>query len=731
MSCCRSVRWLPPVLCALALAGGAAASPRPGSGPTASGALQGGVPRVEVTLLSELRRVSPGDTFRVGVHLRMAPGWHVYWRNPGEAGLASEVSWTAPGIEVGTLQWPVPAVLRSPDGSITTYGYPDEVVLLAVARAGALGGRSVRLQALVDVLVCDVECIPASLALERELEVGLEPAADAPATALLEAARARVPVPARAADVELGLVHLSPLVPGAAFSAEVEASDDEGRPQAVARRDVFVPDRMAGLSSLAVEAAPEAPGRLRIAGKLLPEAAAGPFVLRGVLRLAGTPERAVEVELPLGNVEPAGRVAPARPASGVGLAWALLFAFAGGLLLNLMPCVFPVLALKAYGFVRTVHAGGGRAAGHALAYTLGISATMLVLAVGVLVLRAAGRAVGWGFQFQEPLFVAGLAALMVAFALNLFGVFHLGAPGSGLLGAVDGARGAWRSAGEGALAVVLSTPCTAPLLGAALGVALAAPAAVVVVVFLLVGLGLAVPFCALVLVPRLGELLPRPGAWMERMRALLGFALLGTAAWLVSVLGGLRGVEGIARLLAFLVTVGGAAWVVGSWQNGPRARLAYVAAAGLLLGAGAATLRFDAGSPAAPAAPWSPDRVAAELRAGRPVFVDFTADWCLTCKFNEGTVLARPAVRQALAATGTRLLVADWTRPDALIAAELAARGRAGIPLYLVWSPHRPAAPEVLPELLTETRVVDALVRARSPSAGLGPALSPMEAARP
>jgi len=731
MICSPPVRLVPPSLCVLALCAGPA-SAHTDAAATAAGALQGGVPRVEATLLSGLRRVSSGETFPVGVLLKMAPGWHVYWRNPGEAGLASEVSWTAPGLDIGPLQWPVPAVLHSPDGSITSYGYPGEVVLFAEARSGALAGRAVRLAALVDVLVCEVQCIPATLSLERELGVAPEPAVDGQATALLDAARTRVPVDARAADVELAPVRPPGLVAGEAFSTELLASDDEGRPVALAARDVFIPDRMAGLSSLVVESLPLAAGRLRVAGKLAPEAAAGPFALRGVLRLAGASERAVQVDVPLGSIARAGRLLPQTSARGPGLGWALVFAFLGGVVLNLMPCVFPVLALKAYGFVRTVQAGGGRTAGHSLAYTVGIAGTMLVLASGVLVLRAAGRAVGWGFQFQEPLFVAGLASLMVAFALNLFGVFRVGAAGAGLGDVVDGARGAWRSAGEGALAVVLATPCTAPLLGAALGFAFAAPAWVVMAVFLLVALGLALPFCALVLVPGLAAWLPRPGAWMERMRVLLGFALLGTGAWLVSVLGSLAGVQGMVRLLVFLLAVGGAAWVVGSWQDTRRSGAAAAAAAVLLAGVGAATLRFDLTTGPPAAAAWSPEAVAAELRAGRPVFVDFTADWCLTCKFNEHTVLSRPPVLEAVRATRTRVLVADWTRPDPRIAVELAARGRAGIPLYLVFSPHRPGAPEVLPELLTEGRVVDALQRAtREMSAGLSPVPPTTEEARP
>jgi thiol:disulfide interchange protein DsbD len=329
--------------------------------------------------------------------------------------------------------------------------------------------------------------------------------------------------------------------------------------------------------------------------------------------------------------------------------------------------------------------------------------------------------VGWGFQFQEPLFVAGLSGVVLLFALNLLGVFEVTVPGHGaptLVAAVDHAHGPLRSAGEGVLAVVLATPCSAPLLGTAVGFAFAASAPVVLAVFAAVGLGLAAPFCALVLLPGLHTHLPRPGAWMERGKQLLGFALLGTGVWLASILGSLAGVDGVVRLLAFLVVLALAAWAWGAWRKRP------VLLGGLLavLLTGWVALRFAPGPEAASVRrdAWSEEAVSRSLAQGRPVLVDFTAEWCLSCKFNERTVLASEAVQSALARTRTQLLVADWTRRDPRITRALAAHERAGVPMYLVYSPTRPEQPEVLPELLTPDLVVSALERAASGQGSLG-----------
>ncbi|WP_084609443.1 protein-disulfide reductase DsbD family protein [Archangium violaceum] len=705
----------------------------------ASGAPDEGNDRVEAALLTDVAQVKAGDAFRVGVRFRMDPGWHIYWKNPGESGLASEVTWDTPGTTVGELQWPAPSTFRTSDGYITTYGYAEEVLLFADARASEKAEGSLQLSAAADVLVCEVHCLPAQLMLTRNISVGPETRPDAEHALVFAAAHARVPVAPESSGHAVTLaLDTKPLTAGQPFTGTLTVTGPRGQPVPAVDKDFFVPERIPGIARLALSAVAGRPGTFKLEGQAAPDVPAQEPRFAGVLHLGSS---ALTVSLPMASVVAAAPGAPVAAAAGkpvaaqasavaappvaaessLSLGLVLLFAFLGGALLNLMPCVFPVLALKAYGFTRTVHAERGQVGLHALAYAGGIVGSMLVLAAVVLALRAGGSSVGWGFQFQEPLFVAAVAAVLVAFALNLFGVFNVGTDGTALVEKVDSSHGFARSAGEGVLAVVLATPCSAPLLGTAVGFALAAGPATVLATFLMLGLGLALPFCLLVLVPGLTKLLPKPGAWMERGKQLLGFALLGTTVWLVWVMGGLTGVDGMARLLAFLAVVGLGAWLYGLVQgdSGGRKAAGVAAVVAILVVGGVLSLRFEEAGPAvrkasmvAEAQPWDETAVAAALKAGQPVFIDFTADWCLTCKFNERTVLTREDVRAAFAQHKVAFFVADWTRRDERISAKLAEFGRAGVPMYLVVSPAAPDKPEVLPELLTADSVTDAVRRA-------------------
>jgi len=717
----------------------------------ASSAPDEGDPRVEGALLVDATQVKPGDTFRVGVRFRLDPGWHIYWKNPGDSGLETEVAWDTPGATVGPLRWPFPNTFRTPDGFITTHGYDNEAILVADVKAaeGAATGM-LTLSAAVEALVCEVHCIPAEMMLTRSIPLGPQTLRDAETAARFDAEVAKVPRPAADSGHAVALTLDAPqLTAGQEFTGALTLTGAGGAAVPAVEGDFFVAERIPGVARVGLTA--DGPGRFKLKGKVEPGVQASAPDLTGVLRLgtAATGYQFLEVTAPLAPVvaaagtaagtpaavkppsvkdsiaavKPVGAVAPPAAAeSSVGLGLALVFAFFGGALLNLMPCVFPVLALKAYGFTRMVQQEKGRVGAHAGAYAAGIIGTMLLLAGGVLAVRAGGASVGWGFQFQEPLFVAGVCAVLVAFALNLFGVFNVGMDGTALAGKVDQSHGLLHSAGEGVLAVVLATPCSAPLLGTAVGFAFAAGPVTVLAVFTALGLGLALPFCLLVLVPGLAKKLPKPGAWMERFKQVLGFALLATTVWLVWVMGGLAGVDGMARLLAFLVAVGLVTWLYGQGQaqEGSRKLATMAVAAGVLVASGLLTLRFDAQDAAAPrlgatvaqAQPWDDAAVEAALAAGQPVFIDFTADWCLTCKFNERTVLSTDEVRDAFTQHHVAFFIADWTRRDARITAKLAEHGRAGVPMYLVLSPGAPDTPAVLPELLTPGLVADAVKRA-------------------
>ena len=407
------------------------------------------------------------------------------------------------------------------------------------------------------------------------------------------------------------------------------------------------------------------------------------------------------------------------------LARVLLLALVGGLLLNLMPCVLPVLALKAFALADLAGKGRREVLAHGVGYVAGVLVTMLGLAAVVIGLREAGTAVGWGFQFQEPLFSLAIAALLVVLALNLFGVFEIAAP-AGLAAVGANAAGASRSFFDGLLAVALATPCSAPFLGTAVGFAFASPAPVTLGIFATLGVGLALPLALVALVPGTARFMPRSGAWMGRLRAVLGFALLASAAWLLWIFGRLAGTDALAAALGCLVALAFATWIFGALQAAERSGRGFALAASVVLAA-ALVLRplaqADAAESAsteraaANASTYSAAAVSAHLREGRPVFAEFTADWCLTCKANERLVLQSDRVQAELASRHFAVLKADWTHRDEAIRAELARFGKAGVPLYVLWFPAAPEAPRVLPELISVDGLVEALSEERADGA--------------
>ena len=659
---------------------------------------------VKAKLIAEASAVAPGTTLWVDLHLDIAPGWHTYWRNPGDSGLPSEIAWTLPlGFAADDIQWPVPE--RFVSNGIGNYGYSGAVDLLVPIKVPQqLGsGAEVRLEANASWLVCSEICIPGEAKLLLTLPTGIAPAAPDPtAAALFAAARARLPKPADfAAQFSVSQKQIRVHVPAEAtagadanaasfFPLDANIVDAGGAPK-TERRD-------GGMDIVL----PKASG---------PSAVAPGEKLAGVLALHGVDgsERAYAME--------ARQIAAAPVEDEAALAWwqALLFALLGGIALNLMPCVFPVLSLKLVGL-----AGRGSEREHrqqGIAYAAGVILSFAALGGALLALRAGGAAIGWGFQLQSPLVVGLLAYLLFAMGLSLSGVAEFGAGLAGIGQRFAGREGVLGAFATGVLATIVATPCTAPFMGAALGFALIAPAPLAMAIFIALGIGLASPLAAASLVPAIARLLPQPGAWMLIFKQLLAFPLYGTVAWLIWVLIQEVGPEGALPALFGLVFVGFAVWVYGITRLArPAARRLGVglAAAGLAAALIVAVTATPAGAVSRAAVkggvsyePFSSARLSALTAEHRPAFVNLTAAWCITCLINERATLDSAAVRRAFGEHRIVALKGDWTRQDPEITAFLQKFGRSGVPLYLLYNASGTLT--VLPQILTESTVLSAL----------------------
>jgi thiol:disulfide interchange protein DsbD len=663
----------------------------------------------EAELIAERTAVTPGQTLTVALRLRLEEHWHAYWKNPGDSGMATSLAWTVPeGFRAGPIQWPAPR--RIDTGPLTSYGYEGEVLHLVdlAVPAGLQAGAPVTLRAKADWLVCKDVCLPAVADLVLELPVSGTPApVDGRWAAAFTAAREALPktapgdgIAAYQADGTLTLR----VSPAAAPDARALAffPDREGLIQYAARQTLR--PHANGVDLQLVAADPPSGDRLT-----------------GVLVAApGTDAaRAIEIQVPIESGPPPAIAGPQDGSSGLALAAALTLAFGGGLLLNLMPCVFPVLAIKVLGLAQRAHGRRSTMRAHGLLFAAGVLASFWLIAAVLLALRSQGAALGWGYQLQSPLVVVGLALLFFVLALNLSGVFQLGHGVQALAGGLHVRNPHADALLSGVLAAAVASPCTAPFMGAALGFALVQPAFDALLVFTALAVGMALPYVLLTFVPQLTRRLPRPGTWMEALRQVLAFPLYATVAWLVWVLGRQTGVDGVARLLFALVLVAAALWAVGraaQARNG--ARLAARVLAALLVVAGG-SLAWTATQPEAQTAqgaagawqPWSEAAVQAARAQGRPVFVDFTAAWCVTCQVNKRLVLQASEVERRFDQLGVVRLRADWTSRDPAITQALARLERSGVPVYAMYVPTRPQ-PELLPELLTRRIVLDALEQA-------------------
>ena len=678
---------------------------------------------VEAELVAENLALAAGGDNWLGLRLRPEDGWHVYWRNPGDSGLATSLSWTLPpGVSAGELQWPYPH--RSQLGDIVNYGYGEETLLPVQLKLPAdwSGGDTLALQAKAKWLVCKDVCIPGSADLGLSLPVapaGSAQQADPRWRDAFAKARAELPQPAPA-DWKVqfavrpeppgntpGNGDFSMAVKGAHFSA---GGAIEFFPYASDLLKHSAPQRLDNAAD----------GTLRISQQLGDYFTKAPAQVDGVLVVHDSVSgaKAWELHATPGAVQPVPQQAVAKaaepPLAAAGgqpsLALALLLALLGGVILNLMPCVFPMLSIKAISLIEARAKVARRQRGHALAYTFGVLASFAGLAGALLVLRGGGAAIGWGFQLQQPVFVAALAYLFFAMGLSLSGLVHFGTRLMGVGEGLTADKGYRGSFFTGVLAVAVASPCTAPLMGTALGYALGQPAAVAMLVFLALGLGLALPFLLIGFFPRLGALLPRPGPWMETFKQVMAFPLYLSVVWLLWVLGGITDRGGMAMAMLGLVCIGFALWL---WHKPGRAsgllRLAALLAALALLTTPEVRTVSAGHAAAQPGGPeaWSEQRVT-QLRAeGRTIFVDFTADWCITCKLNEHVAIDTNAVRQAFAGQNVAWLQGDWTRADPAITAVLARYQHSGVPLYLVYV--KGGEPKVLPQILTPATVVDSL----------------------
>ena len=656
-------------------------------------------PRAQASLVSDVDAHTAGTTLRVGLRLRMAPGWYTYWRNPGDAGAAADLAFSLPaGVTAGPIVWPTPA--RHPTGPVMSYGYEGEVLLpvtLTVPPGFAAAALPVQVHA--SWLVCERICVPEDADFTLTLPAGTASnSTEAPLFAATDAATPR-PAPWPAAVSPEGVLSLR--IPG------LDASQ--------VREAWFAPLAWGQIEHSAPQDFSPAADGLTLA--LRPGAefrhAAG---LSGIVVITDHTGRTSALEL---TATPGPTIIPAA----ILPLWQLVvFALAAGLILNLMPCVFPVLAMKAIGLAAL--AGGDRRAarGQAAAYAGGVLVTFLALAALLVGLRAAGSVVGWGFQFQSPVFVAATAWLLFAIGLNMSGLFEVGGGAVGGLGSRAAARGgATGSFLTGMLAVVIATPCTAPFMGAAIAGALAAPLAVTIIGFLAMGVGFALPYVAFAAIPGIARRLPRPGTWMVVLRQVLAFPMYAAAVWLLWVVTLQAGPTGMLITAGGAVLIGFALWATGLAQH--RSGIGRRLAATTAIAAGVAALALlstlaaappsstTSASAALPGEPFTPARLAALRSAGTPVFVNMTAAWCVTCIVNEQVALAQPAIRQAFIAHGITYLKGDWTRRDPAISDYLRALGRDGVPLY-VFYPAAGAPPVVLPQILTEQRLLNEFTRA-------------------
>ena len=667
---------------------------------------------IDVELIPATTSVEPGGILTVALRLLPDTHWHTYWKNPGDSGLATRIEWELPdGFEAGPILWPAPT--RIDVGPLANYGYEGEVLLLTDIQVPRSLPANVPIRARASWLVCEEICIPGDADFALTLPVG-------PAkpnllwTARIDQTRDALPSAIDAVPVRAQLVGEREWIlslPRSAMPANAGLS--------------FFPDHDGWIDYASKQRLYESNGEMHLRFAAAADAGAKQGPLTGLLvaKPAFASGAGAAVISPQVTVVDSAPPAPAQTpvSSRLTAIVALVFAFIGGMILNLMPCVFPVVGIKVLTFVENSRASPASLRGHGLLFGLGVLVSFWVIAGLLLGLRAGGASLGWGYQLQSPLMVAALALLFFVLALNMSGVFEWGARAQQLAGSVRANSGYGDAFFSGVLATLVATPCTAPFMGAALGFAVTQPAAVAMAVFSALALGMATPYVLLSFSPKLVGRLPRPGHWMISLKQVLAFPLYLTVVWLIWVFGRQVGVDALARMLAGLTVIGAGLWVYGCWNRAPMrwARTSARVVATLLI-AYAIVFAWPHGTASDESAPtatssewqkWSPEAVAAANAQGRTVFVDFTAAWCVTCQVNKRLVLNRDVVKQRFRDREIVTMVADWTNRDPQISAALDALDRNGVPVY-VFYPAGGEMPIVLPELLTESLVLDGIDQA-------------------
>jgi thiol:disulfide interchange protein len=679
---------------------------------------------VVTKLMAENNTIQPGTPFWVGVELKMDEGWDTYWINPGDSGFPTKVDWKLPpGFTASPLQWPYPE--RFVSQTLVGYGYTHSVLLLSeiTPPANLEAGKDVKLAADVSWLACKEQCVPGNAHIDLNVPVSSEsPQKDPAIAAAFTTARSTLPkslakdegvvtTTAKGKEIILNLTGNFKEIVDAIFIPETAEMIDHGAPQQFIKGD--------HLYTLNVKMAHPEKAPSHVKGILL------------VSEKGSTDKKAIAVDVPMtaGQViaDPATTTTTQAP---LGMSLAIVFAFIGGLILNVMPCVLPVIALKIFSFVKMSGERRSTLLKHGGVFALGVLVSFWVLSGILLILRAYGEGIGWGFQLQEPLFVIGLTIVLFVLALSLFGLFELGTSLIALGQKGSSSKSPFKNSFlSGVLATVVATPCTGPLLGPALGFAMTMPPAFALLIFTSMGLGMASPYLLFSAFPKLIRFLPKPGNWMIVFKQLMGFLMLATCLWLIWVFSAQTTMIATFVLLGALLIIAVGGWIYGNWATplkSKRTRLMATSVAMLLLfTSGWVSMNVakeqklvahtetvkDSGQ-------WqkySPEKVAELRKEGKPVFIDFTAKWCLICQANKVT-LHSSEVQKAFAEKGIVTMEADWTKRDPVITSELEKLGRSGVPVYVLYSPDMNEPPRILPQTLTKSVVTDYIDQLTTPS---------------